>query len=416
MGSILDQLDELAAIPAERPERPTLEIVPRGVRPHANNLLGDVHGYRAPKASAELERIKAIPRRPLESVDTEAMIELMTARLRRARTAPCRCAELGRRCITRLKPVQAWALFEISIVGGLLGPIGVGAGKSGLDILAPMVMPGGVSSVALLVPPTLVEQIVREYHLWFEHWRVPSLIFKDKHWGFNQEGENRPVIHIVPYSRLSRPEATILLLTLKPDLIIADESHRLKNLDTARGARFLNVYKTKPDTALCAWSGSMTDRTIKHYAHLSALALGKNSPLPIDSETLHEWACAIDPPAPGQTPAPMGALADLCEPGESLTNAFKRRLHETRGVVGTDDAGIGASLYMHKRDPGAMPAPIREAIAHVRTAMGAPRRRTADRRFQRRALCSRARRGLLLPLDLPARGTARTDRSLVRGA
>lgn len=365
MGAALNFLEELEAmpVPALR-EGPHLEHVKPGTRPHPGNPLGNVWGRKAPTSSAELQRVLSLPRRPVESVDLEAITELMTRALRKP-DGPCQCAALGRKCILRLKPIQAWALYEISLVGGLLGPIGVGAGKTGLDILAPVAMPFRCNTTVLLVPPVLADQVVNEYKLWAQHWKVPRLISGNECYGWKKDEDNI-TIHLVKYSRLSRHEATALLLALLPDLIIADEAHRLKNVDTARGARFMNLYKQRKETRLCAWSGSLTDKSIKDYAHLAGLALAGGSPLPLDQETILEWANAIDPPKYGQEPNPMGALESLCGVGETLHHGYRRRLLETVGVVATDDAGIGASLYMHERDPGDIPDNVREAILTAR--------------------------------------------------
>src|SRR5262249_27068923 len=64
-----------------------------------------------------------------------ALAERMTERWSRG-PRQCRCAQIDQRvasgkkgCITALKPVQAWALYEMGIVGGLLAHVPVGAGK-----------------------------------------------------------------------------------------------------------------------------------------------------------------------------------------------------------------------------------------------------------------------------------------------
>lgn len=362
---ILDDLNALA--PVEPAPRPKLEYVAPGTRPEPDNLLGDVWGRRAPRPSAELERILSIPRRQVSEEDKEAMVELMGRRLRRPDRL-CACASYNRPCIKSLKKTQAWALYEMGIVGGLLGPIVVGGGKTGLGILAPMVIPNCQTAV-LIVPPKLVEQLKSEYMLWAEHWQVPSLICP-KGWAVIKPG--RPVIHVVPTSKLSLANATRLLEVINPDTILIDEVHKFRYPDAARTARLLRFLAAYP-ARLCSWSGSMTDKSIKDYAHCAGLALGKNSPLPLDRDVLTEWAGSIDPPKPGQAPAPIGALKALCENGETLRSGFRRRLLETRGVVATDDPGIGASLYVHEREPaGGMPDSIREALRDLRATWQRP--------------------------------------------
>ena len=365
---LLDDLDAIDAA-ASTPTRARLEYVEPGTRPtHPENLLADVWGRRAPGPSAELERILAIPRRQVTEADKEAMVELMGQRLRLP-DRPCACASYKRPCILKLKKTQAWALYEMGIVEGLLGPIVVGGGKTGLGILAPMVIPNCKTAV-LLVPPKLVEQLQDEYMLWAEHWEVPSLICP-KGWAVIKPG--RPAIHVVPTSKLSTGNATLLLEVLMPDTILIDEVHKFKNPDAVRTWRLLDYLKKHPETRLCEWSGCMTTKSIKDYAHFSGLSLGKNSPLPLDEDVVAEWAASIDPPKLGEAPAPMGALKALCEPGERLRSGFRRRLIETRGVVATDDAGIGAGLYTHEREPaGGMPESIHEALRTVRLLMQRP--------------------------------------------
>ncbi len=364
--SILDDIaDVSAAVPP--PPKVTMRVAPPGVRPDPNNLLGDCWGRRAPKPSAELDRILAIPRRQVSEADKQAMIEIVGRRLR-IPPRQCKCTTYGRKCITRLKPAQAWALFEMGITAGLLGPIVVGGGKTALNILAAMVVPH-CRTAALLVPPKLVDQLKSEYLLWSEHWQVPSLICRGG-WAVIQKG--RPAVHVIPTSQLSRAEASILLGTLAPDTIIIDEAHHFRYPDTARTSRLLRYIANHPHTRLCAWSGSLTDKSIKDYAHLSGLALGGNSPLPLDADVLADWAAAIDPPAPGQAPAPVGALAALCNVGESLQHGFRRRLLETRGVVATDDPGIPAALRMLERDPGNIPQVVEDALRDVRETWTRP--------------------------------------------
>ena len=368
--SLVDQLAAFARPDDEDESRGrTLAYYAPGTKPADGNALGNVWGKKAPGESADLDRILAIPRRPRPSdAELEAMVELMGRRLRLPERAGCACrAEHGRDCIRRLKPAQAWALYEMGISRGLLGPIVVGGGKTALNILAPMVVPDCCTAV-LLVPPKLVEQLKAEYLLWAEHWRVPSLVFRK--WASIQPG--RPAVHVVPLSQLSRPNAAVLLESLAPDLIIIDEAHKFRYATSTRTSRFLRYMVAHPETRLCCWSGSLTSKSIRDYAHLSGLSLGSRSPVPIDPETLSDWATAIDPPKPGEAPGPMGMLSKLCEVGETARDGFKRRLLETRGVVATNHAGIGAGLSVHARDPGPIPDSVDRAMKQVRATFQRP--------------------------------------------
>ena len=313
--------------------------------------------------SDDLQRIlKLEKRKPIEadSLEAEALIELMTHRLKRYRAlGTCSCASMGRECITRLNFVQAWALFEAPLAEGIFGNIAVGEGKSGLDLLISMVLLKPNETAVLFVPPRLREQLHREYLAWREHWRVPSFIMEP----YGYWSDNAPILRVVPYSKFSREESTDLLKRLQPKLVIGDEAHYLRHKDRARTGRAL-TYFAEPDTdALsCWWTGSPTNTSIKDFAHLLALGLSVNSPLPIKPHTVEMWALAVDPIE--QQAAP-GALRQLFEdPNESIRTAIYRRLVYTRGFISTRQSSIKAKINIFERgkQPGEKPVEIPPTI------------------------------------------------------
>lgn len=369
MPSMLETLAAIKArLPEPKPERPITErIAPAGTRPHDWQMMSTLSAHErfglrpAVTDTPDLERILALPRRPQiddeqDPVKARALIELMTGRLRRTRITPCTCGERG--CIRELKFAQAWALYELSIVGGLLGPIGVGHGKTGLDILAPLVIPNCKVAV-LLIPPGLREQLLRDYLAWDEHFNVPTLML-DNGKGYIVPGA--PTLHVVPFSKFSRATATDLLESIRPDTIIIDEAHKARHPDTATTKRILRYFSAHPETRLACWSGTLTAASIEDYAHLSALALREQSPLPLDPGTVKEWALAIDP---SDWPAPMGHLMKLCEPGEHIHQGYHRRLVQTMGVVATKAGAIDASINLHERKVET-PAHVKDLLKDVR--------------------------------------------------
>lgn len=343
-------------------------VAPPNVRPSAAQSRAPeciFNGRKPPvEDSEDLQRVIALPRRAqVEGTRAEALTLMMTERYRVERTSQCECrTRFNRDCITELLPTQAWALHEIGITGGLLGPIGVGHGKTILDLLAPLAVRGCKLAV-LLVPPGLVKQLIHDYELVGQHFRMPSLVVHGKDWSNIIPGS--PVLHVYPYSRLSRPESTVFLESLKPDLIIADEAHKLRHGETATTSRVIRYFQAHPETRFCAWSGSITDASIKDYWHLSLLALRRGSPLPTSRPVVEDWARAVDAV---EWAAPMGALEQLCDDSgeDDVRSAFHRRLVQTKGVVATTSASISTELEILERVPTDVPFAIMSALDSVR--------------------------------------------------
>lgn len=347
-------------------------VAPRGVAPHPGQSPYParlVARQSEVRPGPELERILKLPRRPVvgeRTIKAQYLVSTQTARFARPDNDTCDCARRRRDCITTLRTTQAWALKEITEKAGLLGPIGVGHGKTLLDILTPLAMPGCKIAV-LLLPPTLAGQLVEEYLLVRNHFHVPSLISHKTQESWIVRGA--PVLHIFPYSKLSRADATTWLDLTKPDTIIADEVHKLRHADTATTSRVIRYIAANPGTRFCGWSGSITDSSIADYSHLSGWALREGSPLPLGAEVTKEWARAIDP---SDNPAPPGDLLELCRPGETIHDGFHRRLVETPGVVTTTAPAVDAELVITERTIDSIPTTVRAALRDLRNTWTRP--------------------------------------------
>ena len=338
------------------------------VSTESGSIAARIGGRQRPPVARtpDLERIIALPRRaPVDldegSVTAAALVELMTRRLRRHR-APgdrCACASYGRECITRLNPVQAWALYEAPLAGGIFGSISVGDGKSGLDILVSMVMLRSAETAVLFVPPRLREQLHREYLMWREHFRVPSFIMDE--YGYWQD--NAPVLRVIPYSKFSREESTDLLRRLRPKLVIGDEAHYLRHRDTVRTGRALSYFAEVEEATSAWWTGSPTASSIKDFAHLSALSLGEGTPLPIKPHIAEEWSLAVDPV---EWPAPAGALRELCAPDEKVREGLRRRIVETLGFISTKRGSLKIPLLIEERRPARIPDVVGKLLDDLR--------------------------------------------------
>lgn len=340
-------------------------------------------GHKPPiQDSEDLRRVLALPRRPqldLESERAYKLVELITTRYRRKRTTPCECATIDPDrfkngnvgCITCLNAAQAWALYEIGIVQGCEGPIGVGHGKTILDLLTPLALADawvaenarrGVTVdrskyvVLLLVPPGLQKQLAREYDLLAQHFRVPALVFHTL--PINKAVAGEPVLHVYPYSKLSRAESTTFFRTLKPHAVVADEAHALGDPKAVRTGRFIDYMESNWSVRFCNWTGSLTGSSIEDYAHLAKYALKERSPLPINPETVKEWASALDPGEgedgwdadPGELLE--GYIRTGCQQaGEHVYVGFNRRLVETMGVVAVTSPAVDCGVEIYERTP-----------------------------------------------------------------
>lgn len=333
------------------------------------------------RRSEDLSRVLALPRRPvldLDSARARALVELMTGRFRRNRTTDCGCKHIAPErfvngnagCLRVLNVPQAWSLYEMGIIQGLFGAIPVGFGKGLLGLLAPLALADawvaenkrhGVEVdkakfiALLLVPPGLQKQLALEYQLAAQHFKVPSLVFHSLPITEIVRGE--PTLHVYPYSKLSRGEATTFFRSLKPHAVITDEAHLLSDPDAVRTSRFLGYLGDNPTVRVCAWTGSPTDSSIEDYAHLVRYALKDRSPLPLDPLVIKEWAAALDPVDKNNWAADPGALLDgLIEtgcqlPGEHVYRGFNRRLTETLGFISVTSPAITCGLEIYERHP-----------------------------------------------------------------
>lgn len=334
-----------------------------------------------PRPSADLTRVLAVPRRVLEP--TEALADKWTARLRRPNGT------------MRLRPIQAAALEEAFLYGGILGLIGTGFGKTLISLLLPTVW--GSENAALLLPPNLKTKLFElEYPELSKHWRIPNLVGASK-----QYTDTKAVLHVVSYSTLSSAKNSDILERLGIDDLICDEVHNLRHSTAARTKRFKRFARTprpKPARAhsegndgggsagvlrrrIAGLSGSITSGSVNDYGHLAQLILGERSPLPLDWHELQAWSYVLDA---HEFPAPDGSLALLCSDGpagESARGGYRRRLVETPGVVATGENDPGMGLYFH-RAPVTAPKVVLDALTKLRNEWvrpdGAPLRETLE--------------------------------------
>ncbi len=315
----------------------------------------------------ELDRICQLNSRPTAYEDLE-FAEFMWERVNAALHKPnlrCECKRLGRDCILTLNPVQCWALWEAQQIGGLTGPIGVGHGKTWLDILACLVV-DNCKLALLLIPANMKQTVLNEYDLIRQHWHVPSIRFPD---GTGHIVPGSPVLHVLTYNALSRPESSAYINALHPDLIICDEVQNIADPKSTRRLRLNRYMQENPTTRFMGWSGTIFGVSLMDAAPCAGYALKERSPLPVIGEVQEQWACVIDPKG---VQVPTGPLAKLMQPHhETIRQAVKERCQQTMGWVFTTDSSTSIKPHINllKLD---VPEQIKEHLETVRESWERP--------------------------------------------
>jgi hypothetical protein len=276
--------------------------------------------------TAELDRILALPERDPEALGAR-LVKGLTRRLR------------SRDGTMVLKPIQALALAEAHDLGGLLGPLPVGSGKTLLAMLLPVVVP--CKRPVLLVPAKHTDRVKPERG----KTQIEFAELRKAGWDYNSD------LTIVSYELVSRrPD---LLAELAPDLLIADEAHRLKNPKAAVTKRVRKygqqAARSGHPLKFVALSGTLTARSYLDYWHLQQWALpGGLSTLPRKYEELRQWCEAMDSKV--EYRRPLGALSVFGHGLKGARKGYGERLRLTPGVVTQETQDCAASIQVTVRE------------------------------------------------------------------
>lgn len=301
----------------------------------------------APQQTADLWRILSLPRRTWGEGEALALAEAMTGILRTPAGT------------MKLRPLQAIALYEAGRTGGAFVPITVSAGKTLISLLAPTVL--NSQRPLLIVPAKLVEKTKREWRTLSYHWQI------------------RSHLRIVSYEIIPRVQSAKLLEDYRPDLIVCDESHKLKSPKTGTVRRIRHYLEhVNPTAKLIAMTGTTTKRSILDYAHILKWALKGKAPVPLHFSDLESWSLALDERKGPQADDPeagalvrLATLEELSQGIQGIRQAYRRRLTETEGVITSKEASVPIPIVVDQITPE-VPASVADALRQVRSSMTTP--------------------------------------------
>jgi hypothetical protein len=267
-----------------------------------------------------------------------------------------------------LRLIQASALADAHDEKGLLAPIRVGEGKTLLTFLLPTIIQG-IQRPTLLVPAALIEKTWREFQILRQHW-IPHAAWMTRK-NFDEA--------VISYEILGRDSGKDKLMSRRPDMLIGDEAHKLRNRQAACTKRVERYMIANPETIFAAMSGTITKRSLMDYWHLAYWALKHKMPLPRVEVEAEKWAEVLDEKktdAIGRREAgmllqfctdaerasiavprtaPVGRTqqmdAPLLEFKQKLTVArkgYQRRLRDTPGVICSPDRNLDCSLVIRR--------------------------------------------------------------------
>lgn len=296
--------------------------------------------------TGEFLRISRLPRRAYGPDQLEGIAKQMTSWLGQPGGA------------MSLNLVQAQALFELHHCPGVFCTVRVGGGKTLICFLAAKV--ARAERPLLLVPAALVDKTNRDARRYGQHFQIPNYL------------------RVMSYELLSRATSLQELERWKPDLVIGDECHYLRSRDAARTSRVLTYFHKHPETRALFLSGTVTRRSIRDFAHLIRLCLRGGAPVPLEENTLLEWAQALDETPPGGRRIGPGMLLDYtfatdeerAKP-DGHKAAFRRRLVDTPGVIATEETGVDMPLIC-SFDRIELPTHVTDEIAKMRGSWETP--------------------------------------------
>lgn len=321
-----------------------------------------------PKLESDIQRICRLPiAEPLSDEEIDA--------IQRVYVKP-RALENG----FRLQRVQAEAIQAFVENEGLFAPIAVGGGKTLVSLACiGIAIEQGLQRVMLFVPPQVYVQLVEHDIAWARR-RVKLgcsfYLFGGKSQRKRAElAGHRTGCWIMPYSLLSARDSFEILEAVKPQMMVFDEAHALKNRKTSARTRRILSYWRKYRPLVIALSGTMTSKSLKDYSHILQMCLRDGAPIPVETQAVDDWAAVLDSDQVSQeghhnrstNTGPLRPLINWSNANFPKTplqfdiagfrRAFQNRLLTTPGVVSSPPDQIGTSLtFTNKKAEAPKPA------------------------------------------------------------
>lgn len=260
--------------------------------------------------------------------------------------------------------IQARAVSQYMRLDGVFCPISVGEGKTliTLAIAAKGYTQKSLRKILLIVPTEVYIQLTQVDIAWARAripLNVPLFLMGHKPIKIRRviAKSNRPGCYILPYSCLSTRDASDNLEAIHPELIIADEAHKISRRTAARTKRLFN-YIDEHEPHFVPLSGTITRKSVMDYHAGLRAALKHTSPLPYSVSMAVDWAAVLDSSifVKGLT-GPIRPLVDWARKHfdfEDFTmdtagfrKAYQYRLQSAPGVVASSgENAIGTSLLV----------------------------------------------------------------------
>jgi hypothetical protein len=286
-----------------------------------------------------VSRILDLPRRDWRQTSAE-LVPLLTQVLRTPN---------GRET---LRPVQAVSLLEASECNGVCCFDEVGGGKTLVAALLPTVL--AARRPILFAPGGMVSAEPSPIRLAHHHIR--------QHW------QMVPMLRIESYDRLERGNHADLLERYRPDCIVCDEAHVLKNFRRSSAARRIRRYLEKhPECTFSALTATPSEHGAKDYLHIVLWALRRGAPVPLDYDQQAQVSLCLDPAVETRPDLQvMAPIVGQCSDYDDARRRFRDRLVSTSGVViNAESWGKPGSLLLREIRIDTTP-PVEEAFEQLR--------------------------------------------------